>query len=280
MRRCTFVAASLLALASGAVAGQPVAPAPAPASTAAPAASDQTLDDLFAEYDAAQLALSPTSKAYRGVRDEDYGKWDDPSDEAEEREYALLGATLAKMRRSHDPAALSGQQALSYRLFEALAARRAALWPYRNHGYIFDQMNGAQSRMPAFLINIHRVGSEADARAYVERIAGMGPQLDALTEEARTRAENGVMPPRWVYPYVISDIRNLLDAGDGNAVLADLAGKVEKLEIDAETKAGLNGGAKDAWHDSVVPAYRRLLAEMERQQAIACIAALQPSERA
>jgi uncharacterized protein (DUF885 family) len=227
------------------------------------------IDEFFAAYDDAQLAMSPLSKAYRGIRDEDYGKWDDPSDAAEEREYALLQQTLAAMRDRYDPAALSAQQALSFRLFESMAARREMLWPYRDHDYIFDQMNGAQSRMPAFLINIHRIGNEAEALAYVERIAGMGPQLDALTADARERAEKGVMPPAWVYPYVISDIRNLLDAGDGNAVLADLAGKLDKLDLPAETKAGINAGAKDAWQDSVVPAYQRLLAEMERQQAIA-----------
>jgi uncharacterized protein (DUF885 family) len=97
----------------------------------------------------------------------------------------------------------------------------------------------------------------------------MGAVLDQLTQESRDRADKGVMPPKWVYAYVISDIRNLLDAGDGNAILADLATKVEKLDLDAETKAGINGGAKDMWQDSAVPAYQRLLAEMERQQAIA-----------
>ncbi|MEQ5788091.1 DUF885 domain-containing protein [Erythrobacter sp. NFXS35] len=241
----------------------------APVAAPAELPATVTIDEFFAAYDAAQLAMSPQSKAYRGIRDEDYGQWDDPSDAAELREFALLQQTLAAMRARYDPAALTPQQALSFRLFESMAARRAMLWPYRDHSYIFDQMNGAQSRLPAFLINIHRVASEGDALAYVERIAGMGPQLDALTAESRERAARGVMPPRWVYPYVISDIRNLLEAGDGNAVLADLADKLEKITIDPALKDGINGGAKDAWWDTVVPAYQRLLAEMERQQAIA-----------
>ncbi|SHN61967.1 DUF885 domain-containing protein [Erythrobacter sanguineus] len=227
------------------------------------------IDELFAAYDAASLAMSPQGKAYRGIRDADYGKWDDRSDAAADREYALLQQTLATMQARFDPAELAPQQALSYRLFEALAARRESLRRFRDYGYIFDQMNGAQSRMPAFLINIHRVSSEGDALAYVERIAGMGPVLDALTAQSRERAEKGAMPPRWVYPYVISDIRNLLDAGDGNAVLADLASKVERLDLAADTKAGINGGARDEWWDKVVPAYQRLLAEMERQQQVA-----------
>lgn len=247
---------------------QEAAPAdPAAAITALPA--EASIDDLFAAYDAAGLALSPQGKAYRGIRDADYGKWNDPSEAADAASDALLDQTLATMRARFGSAELTPQQALSYRLFEQLAARRASLRPYRDYGYIFDQMNGAQSDLPAFLINIHRVSSEADALAYVERLAGLGPLIDALTAQSRERADKGVMPPKWVYPYVISDIRNLLEAGDGNAMLADLAGKVEKLALDEDRKAGINGGARDTWHDSAAPAYQRLLAEMQRQQAIA-----------
>ena len=263
--------ASRLALAAALAAAAlpfPVAAQEASAEVAADPA-EAGIDALFATYDARQIAMSPQGKAYRGIRDDDYGRWDDPSDEADEREYALLQSTLAEMRAGYDPANLPEQQALSYRLFEAMAARRALLRPFREHGYIFDQMNGAQSRMPAFLINIHRVANEADAQAYVERIAGIGPQLDALTQQSRERAENGVMPPRWVYPYVISDIRNLLDAGNANAVLEDLAGKLSKLDINPDIRADTNAAARAAWNESAIPAYRRLLAEMERQQAIA-----------
>ncbi len=264
----SFIRSASLLLASAALPLGIAAPAIAQSEIEAnaPAAS---IDALFEAYDAAGLAMSPQSKASRGIRDEDYGKWDDPSEEADQRELALLQQTLAAMRAQFDPATLPEQQALSYRLFESMAARRTSLQPYRDYRYIFDQMNGAQSRMPAFLIGTHRVADQAEALAYVERINGMGPQLDALIAESRERAEMGVMPPQWVYPYVISDIQNLLEAGDSNAVLADLAGKLDKLELDAATKAGINGAARDEWWESAVPAYQRLLAEMERQRAIA-----------
>ncbi len=238
---------------------------PAPAELPAEA----SIDDLFAAYDAAGLAQSPEGKAYRGIRDEDYGKWNDPSDAAEERQFALLQDTLAAMRARYNPATLAPQQALSFRLFEAMAARRASLQPYRDYGYIFDQMNGAQSDLPAFLINTHRVANTAEAEAYVARIAGLGPLLDALTAQSRERAEQGVMPPKWVYPYVISDIENLLAAGEDNAILTDLAEKVAKLDPVAADAADLQARAIDAWSSSAAPAYQRLLAEMQRQQTIA-----------
>lgn len=261
---------SVLVLATALAAPLAAQDAPA-AAVAAPAdlPAQASIDELFAAYDAASLAMSPEGKAYRGIRDEDYGKWNDPSDEAEARQDALLEQTLATMRARFASASLAPQQALSYRLFEQLGQRRASLRPYRDYGYIFDQMNGAQSDLPAFLINTHRVANQAEAEAYVSRIAGLGPLLDALTAQSRERADKGVMPPKWVYAYVISDIENLLGAGDGNAILTDLAGKVEKLDLDPDTKAGIIGGAKDAWTGSAAPAYQRLLAEMQRQHAIA-----------
>jgi uncharacterized protein (DUF885 family) len=266
-----FLNASLLALGlaltPAGLWAQDAAPAPAPATSTTNEAA--AIDALFAEYDAAGLAASPLSKAGRGIRDADYGKWDDPSDAATERDFARLQDTAARMRAQFDPARLPAQQALSYRLFEQLSARRASLRPFRKYGYIFDQMNGAQSRMPAFLIGTHRVANLAEAEGYVERITGMGPQLDALIAEARTRADNGVMPPKWVYPYVISDIGNLLGAGDGNAVLEDFAKKVAALPLTAEQKADLTTRAAAAWNGSAVPAYRRLAAEMARQQKVA-----------
>ncbi|BDI59846.1 DUF885 domain-containing protein [Qipengyuania nanhaisediminis] len=237
------------------------------------APSPVALDVFFEAYDRADLAMSPISKAYRGIRDEDYGRWDDPSDAAAAAEFALLQDTAALMRDRYDPAELPAQDALSYRLFELLAERRASLYPYREYGFLFDHRRGAHTGIPAFLINIHRISSLSDAEAYVSRIAGIGPQLDAMVAEARERADNGVMPPDWVYPYVIADLEALIEAGEGNAVLEDFGTKLAALsdagDVDAQTSTRLSASAREAWNGSALPAYRRLLAEMQRQQAIA-----------
>ena len=269
MKSVRLLAAPVSALALVLAAPLAAQEAAAPAAALPELPAEAGIDALFAAYDAASLSQSPEGKSYRGIRDEDYGKWNDPSDAAEARADALLDATLATMRARYSPATLAPQQALSFRLFEAMAARRASLRPYRDYGYIFDQMNGAQSDLPAFLINIHRVSSEADAEAYVSRIAGLGPLIDALTAQSRERAEKGVMPPKWVYPYVISDILNLLDAGSDNAVMDDFAKKVAALKLDDAVSAELEMRADIAWTDSAAPAYQRLLAEMQRQQQVA-----------
>ncbi len=236
-----------------------------PAAEVAPAGAN--LAEFFDKYDAAQLSLSPETKARRGVRDGDYGKWDDVSDEAEVARFKLQTATAEAMRGSFDPKALTTDEALSFELFNAQAARAERLFPFRDHGYVFDQMNGAQSQMPAFLINIHRVANGAEAEAYVSRIRELGPILDALSAQSAERAAKGFAPPKWVYPYVISDIANLTKPD--NAVIEDISAKVNKLDIDAAEKARLIAAAKAAWATSAGPAYTRLAAEMARQQASA-----------
>ena len=259
---------SVIALAAAGCATVPADPvAPAAPQSATPQTRD--IGTLFERYDQSELALSPLSKAYRGIRDEDYGKWGDVSDAAAIAQQDLLQSTAATMRANYDPAALSAEDALSYRLFDAMARRSAARFPFRDYEYIFDQMNGAQSQGPAFLINIHRVADVDQARDYISRIAGIETVLGTLTAESRERAAQGIMPPDWVYPYVISDIENLIEAGNDNAVLEDFAGKVEALEIGQAEKASLLADATAAWNRSARPAYRRLLAEMKRQQAIA-----------
>ena len=67
----------------------------APVAAEAEANVEAQLAAFFEDYDDQELAHSPTSKAYRGIRDADYGKWDDPSDAADIAQYERGQAALA-----------------------------------------------------------------------------------------------------------------------------------------------------------------------------------------
>jgi uncharacterized protein (DUF885 family) len=253
----------------------------APALGQTPAAAAATEIDqnaaimaFFEEYDAEQLARSPLSKSYRGIKDSDYGKWDDGSDEAEARNMDAERSALKEMKARFDPAKLSPENQLSYRLFEKRAARSEGAYKYNDYGYVFDQMNGAQSQIPAFLINIHRVDTKSDARAYVNRLYGIGPALTEAVGQAKTRAAKGISPPKWVYPYVIADSRNVItgapfDNGPDAPLFADFKAKVAKLAISQTEKDLLIADAAQALNASVKPAYEALIAEMTAQEKVA-----------
>ena len=270
----------ILALTIAALMGSaaPVMAAPAPVQPA-PATVDATqeaaLAKFFEDYDAAQLARSPISKSYRGIIDADYGKWDDFSDAAEAADYAADQAALAEMRRRFDPARLSAQGRLSFQLFEKKVERAAASYRYRDYGYVFDQMNGAQSQLPAFLINIHRVTNASDADAYVRRLQGLGPALRQAMAQSKARADQGIMPPKWVYPYVINDAKNVVagfpftKTGAEAPLYADFKAKLDRLTLPEADKADLLKRATDALLTSVQPAYADLVTEMTRQEKLA-----------
>ncbi|MBJ7388528.1 MAG: DUF885 domain-containing protein [Sphingomonadaceae bacterium] len=249
------------------------------APVAAPAAvaevdQNAAIKAFFEEYDAQQLALSPLGKSYRGIKDSDYGRWGDFSNAGEMRANDAERSALKEMRARFDPAKLSPENRLSYRLFEKRAERSEAAYKYNDYGYVFDQMNGAQSQLPAFLINIHRVDNKSDARAYVSRLYGLGPGMTEAIAQAKSRAAQGILPPKWVYPYVINDARNVITGapfGDGPdaPLFADFKAKVAKLNISQIEKDLLIADAAQALNASVKPAYAALISEMTAQEKVA-----------
>jgi uncharacterized protein (DUF885 family) len=274
--RITKIAISALAIAWVQLGTPAMAQTTAPANATAAVEVDQNaaIKTFFEEYDAQQLALSPLGKAYRGIKDSDYGRWGDFSTAGEMRAQAAERSALKEMRARFDPAKLSPENRLSFRLFEKRAERSEAAYKYSDYGYVFDQMNGAQSQLPAFLINIHRVDTKSDARAYVSRLYGLGPGMMEAIAQAKTRAANGIMPPKWVFPYVINDARNVITGapfGDGPdaPLYADFKGKVAKLKISQTEKDLLIADAAQALNASVKPAYEALIAEMTAQEKVA-----------
>ncbi len=238
---------------------------------AAPAQKNAELAAFFEQYDKAELAMSPLSKSYRAIKDGDYGKLDENTHAAAIAQRALDQRTVEALRARFDRASLNADDQLSYDLLLYRNARAGSIFPYRRNAYVFDQMNGAQADIPAFLINIHKVESEADARAYISRIRATGTYIDQAVAESIEREKLGVLPPRWVFPQVIEQSKNIISGapfgrGADNDLFADFKTKVGKLDIPAASRAALVAEASAALTESMGPAYRRMLATLTDQQ--------------
>ena len=267
-----FLAACATTAPDPAPVSQSMAIAP-PTSESAPAPKEKNaaLAEFFDDYDKAELARSPMSKAYRAIKDEDYGRLDQFGEAAAIGDRALDQATAEALQSQYDRAALSPDDQLSFDLLLYRNARSASVFPYRRNAYVFDQMNGAQADIPAFLINIHKVESEADARTYVSRIRETGRFIDQAVAEAVEREKLGVLPPRWVFPQVLEQSRNIIsgapfDKGADNDLFADFKAKVAKLSIAPAAKDALIADARAAMTGTMAPAYRRMIALLTAQQ--------------
>ena len=276
LTRLILLASTALLTACATTAPDPlVAPPPLEsAEVAPPAPVDQTVElkKFFEDYDQAELARSPLSKSYRAIKDGDYGKLDSNTDADAIANRQLDQQTADAMVQRFNRASLRPEDQLSYDLLQYRNTRSASIFDYRHNAYVFDQMNGAQADIPAFLINIHRVDNEADARDYVSRIRAIGPYIDQSIALSIERAQRGVLPPRWVFPQVIEQSKNIISGapfgkGADNDVFADFKTKIAKLTIPQASKDALIADARDALTTSMAPAYRRLIATLTAQSA-------------
>ena len=231
--------------------------------------ANKLFDDAFNEL----LDRSPQQQSYLGFRDK-YDQWDDISDDYARETQQIVERQWREIQRSVDYERLDEDTKLSYQLFEYNTRRRQQAFRYRFHNYPVDQMNGMQSAVPAFLINIHPSQSDEDMEAYVTRLTGVEALFEQLIVNLKMRAEKGVVIPLFVFHHVISDSQNIIsgkpfsDSNEDSTLLADFKEKVNRLEINANSKSELIDKAEVALLESVQPAYEKLieyLAELERQ---------------
>ena len=280
-KTATAIAALLMLTACGSAPSEPTsAPEPETVAEMSPEAQTEAINAFFEETWNEAVARSPMTQTYLGIKGDNYGEWDDPSYSSAEEDLQFQRDAVAEMKERFDFDALDPQAQLSWRIAEYQLERSEADWPFWYYGYTFNQMFGVQSSIPAFLINQHRVASEEDADAYVERLHGILDYLGGHVENAEESARLGIMPPRFVYDYVISDAENVISGypfTNSRETLSplyeDFEGKVEALvtngEIDGSQAASMKADAVEALLDSVGPAYANLIDVMEAQAAIA-----------
>jgi len=283
MTRSATALAAILILAACTTPAAPEAPV---AAALAPADVTQNesarLNDWFEVKFQETLARSPMTQTYLGIKN-DYGKWDDESDAHALEDLELQRAAVAEMKATFDFDALDPQAKLSWRLAEYELSQAEAAFPFRDHEYVFNQMFGVQSGIPAFLVNQHKVSGPSDAEAYIARLQGIPAYLGQNVANAQAAATKGILPPRFVYDYVLSDSRGVVtgypftsDVADGSEdspLMDDFRGKVNEMEssdgVTPDEATSLLVRAAGALRTSVGPAYESAIAELEAQAAVA-----------
>lgn len=271
----TLVLSAILTL--GACAPSTDAPIPAATDVATPTALSENarLDAWFEERFWEGVRAYPQRLTSLG-KDERQDEWNNPR-----RSYALeqldkSREDLAAMRDLFDVEKLDDTHKLSYRLFEKNVEDRIARRKFWDHGYTYTQMRGAHSSLPTFLMNNHKIKDVEDAENYLTRLETIDQPLDEYTRQAKAKFEKGIAPPKFVYAFVIESAQNIIagspnatESNELNLLLNDFRKKVEKLDLDDETREALYERAIGAIVNNVTPAYKRIIAEMTRQQETA-----------
>ena len=235
------------------------------------AAESEKVNAFFQKSFDDGVAMSPEFQTRLGIK-KNYGKLNDNSPEFDEKELERKKKELIWLTDSVNVDALSKPVLLSYNLFKQSVTNEIEDYKFRLHNYPVNQMFGAQSTKPAFLINMHRIDSIADAEAYVSRLNGFKKYFAQLVENLKAREAIGVMPPKFVFDKVIQDSKNILvgepfdRSQNQSTLLNDFMSKVNTLEIDNAAKRTLEDQAKAALVTSVKPAYELLISFMKAQK--------------
>lgn len=183
-----------------------------------------------------------------------YDSWSERTDSAYFAELAFSRATLDSLKQ-FDIQGLDEQTKLSIRLFEESVklSKEDSMW--RKHYYSITQMGGEHNDIPSFLINIHRIDSVSDAKAYLSRLSKIERVFAQVIAQLKSREAIGVLPPKFTFPYVSDDLKafiaGLSKTDDANILLADFSAKINTDFIPKEGPAKMKAEAQQILSTSV-----------------------------
>jgi len=215
---------------------------------------------------------NPEQQTYLAIK-KDYGKWTSRSDSFAVAENEIFNDELKRLRATINYEKLDEKTKLSFRYFEFQTQQQIAMFPWRFHNYPLNQMDGLQASIPAFLINMHRIESVSDAKAYIARLNGIGLLFDQIIEGLKVRDSLGINLPKFVFPMVMGDCKNVIkgvpfDSGlEKSPLFDDFSAKVSSIpSISYTEKNELIRQAASALVNVVKPGYEKLMAELTRME--------------
>jgi uncharacterized protein (DUF885 family) len=231
------------------------------------------LDEQYEE----SLLRSPMELTMLG-RPERKDEIDDMSVESFLEELAWYEASVAEMLESFDYEKLTDDGKLSFDLWVRQYERQKDSVPFIYSGLTFDQMNGAQSFFPTFLINFHSVAEYEDMLSYIARIQASGRAAEQLLTIARESSKKGVRTPLFALKEVEAQSQKIItgapfDDNKDSDIWADMKTEIDTLltneKITQEQADSLLAQGEVALVGSFKPAYESIISWARAEEDLA-----------
>jgi len=222
---------------------------------------------LFEEIFMSAVMRSPISQSSLGIK-KDQDQWGDFSEARNLENHDIAIANLAKVK-AINANKLDEQTQVSLRLQIQSIEEDIADFKWRHHNYPLHQMRGTHTLVPSMLINQHLIADVKDAEDYISRLNAVPKLFSQVIDGLNIREEKGIIAPKFVYPYVISDSTNIItgapfDKGEDSTLLADFRKKIDALDVDKSKKDQLMAEVIKALKSSVKPGYEKLIAAVQK----------------
>src|SRR5882724_6579430 len=241
---------------------------PATAAAAEQKSFDGFVEQLAAQWMRADPVSASVQQYFTGseqaaldrqltAKDFSYGIPLDKAHRAEYLQRARQGLDQLKgyQRAQLTPTERASAASLEWQLRDAL--RVAALEDRR---FVFDQFGGLHVSLVNVLTQAHPLRTPGDVDSYLARLAQLAPVLDEGIAEARSRARQGVIPPKFILQATIDGLNRLLASQpEDNVLVASLSERSAKITAltDAQRAAAKESATKLV-RQSIIPALGRV----------------------
>jgi uncharacterized protein (DUF885 family) len=183
----------------------------------------------------------------------------DVSDAHEVKQLGKIKRALRLLRSyrrdRQNPSTLLSTDILDYFLDD-----QARSEPFRHHNYPLNQMFGLQSELPSFMMTVHPLVSQLEARNYIKRLKKFGVKFDQTLEGLKIREAKGVIPPRFVIRRVLDEMTAFIGKpARENPLYTVFKDKVAALKINAAEQEKLLAAVENEIQQTVYPAYQKFI---------------------
>ncbi len=133
--------------------------------------------------------------------------------------------------------------------------------PFRHHNYPLNQMFGIQSELPNFMMTVHPLVSQLEARNYIKRLQKFGVKFDQVLEGLKIREQKGCIPPKFVIRLVLNEMTAFIgQPASENPLYTVFKDKLAGLKISQPDQNKLLAAVEAGIQQTVYPAYQKLIA--------------------
>ena len=232
---------------------------------------DQFADALSAEWMRANPSRATAVQYFSGAEQDALDRQLTPiTREARAARVALAQrglADLAKFNRN----ALDATQRISATMLEWQLKDVVQAESFAVYEFIFEQFGGLQVGLVNFLSQTHPVRNRRDVENYLARLSLVAAQMDEGSAQAKERAAQGIVPPKFIITSTLSQFDRFLGGEPRqNILVTSLDDRAAKLsDLPAADRATLVASAQKIVTEAILPAFRRARALLESQLSTA-----------
>ena len=198
----------------------------------------------------------------------------DRSQAHEDEQFAKLKKNFETLTSYNSDGAMtkaSGQDRISYEVLHHFLGDSVKGEPWRLHNHPVNQLFGVQSELPNLLAQIQQVNDATDAGHYIARIGEFPRAIDQVIDSVKLRESKNIIPPKFTVEKVVEQIKGFIALGvKGNPIAVGFKEKLDKIpadKMDAAARSDLTSRVEQGVEKQVIPAYQKLLVQMESLRA-------------